>query len=135
MASLAMRRSLIALTSAGAIALVMGGYAVGAAEHDSTSERSTTCEQAKREFETRAGQIRRQLRLESQEGETDSHQITIDTTRAEIIRTLVEQNPTCFDAGTRAAAAVQEHPSEGQADAAVCDLTGIEPENCSVAAD
>ncbi|MFC8256290.1 hypothetical protein ACFUNF_01150 [Streptomyces sp. NPDC057291] len=130
-----MRRSLIALTSAGAIALAMGGYAVGATQHDSVSGQSAVCEQAKREFETRAGQIRRQLRRESQEGETDSRQSTMDATRAKIISVLVEQNPTCFDVGTRAAAAVsQQHPPEGQADAAVCDLTGIEPENCSVAA-
>ncbi|MET8330116.1 hypothetical protein [Streptomyces sp. NPDC005181] len=127
---------MIALTSAGAIALAMGGYAVGATQHDSASERSATCGQAKREFETRAGQIRRELRRESQEGETDSRQITMDATRVKIIRELVEQNPACFDAGTRAAAAaIQQHLSEGQADAAVCDLTGIEPENCSVAAD
>ncbi|MFB7310609.1 hypothetical protein [Streptomyces sp. NPDC056192] len=132
-----MRRSLIALTSAGAIALGMGGYAVGAAQHDSVSGRSATCEQAKREFETRAGQIRKQLRRESQEGETDSRQSTVDATRAKIISVLVEQHPTCFDVGTRAAAAavIQQRSSEGQADAAVCDLTGIEPENCSVAAD
>ena len=131
-----MRRSLIALTGAGAIALGMGGYAVGAAQHDRVSGRSATCEQAKREFEKRAGQIRRQLRRESQEGETDSRQSTVDATRAKIISVLVEQNPTCFDVGTRAAAAViQQRSPEGQADAAVCDLTGIEPENCSVAAD
>ncbi|MEU0831391.1 hypothetical protein [Streptomyces sp. NPDC005969] len=127
---------MIALTSAGAIALVMGGYAAGAAQYDSVSGRSATCEQAKREFETRAGQIRRQLRRESQEGETDSRQVTVVATRAKIISVLVEQNPTCFDVGTRAAAAViQQRSSEGQADAALCDLTGIEPENCSVAAD
>ncbi|MFF7600698.1 hypothetical protein [Streptomyces mirabilis] len=55
-----MKRSMIALGSAGAITLALGGYAVGATRHDGASERSATCEQANQDFEKRAGQFRKQ---------------------------------------------------------------------------
>ncbi|MET8449021.1 hypothetical protein [Streptomyces sp. NPDC005209] len=131
-----MRPSLIALAGAAAIALATGGYAVGAGQQDGTSERSAACEQTKHEFDLRADQIREQLRRGSQAEETDSHQITIDESRAKILGLIVQQNPTCFGVGARAAATLlHEHPSEGQADAALCDLTGTKPEDCSTTGD
>ncbi|WUD75597.1 hypothetical protein OG937_29855 [Streptomyces sp. NBC_00510] len=131
-----MRRSLIALGTAGAIALAVGGYAVGATQQSRAPEPSVTCEQPRQEFGARAAQIRKQLQREEQTGEIDAQQSTFDTTRAKILSVIVEQNPTCFKAGTRAAAAVlQQHPSEGEADVAVCDLTGIEPDSCWVSVD
>jgi len=116
--------------------LSVGGYAIGATRHDGASGRSTTCEQAKQEFKTPVGQIRKQLRRDTQATETDSRQITIETTRVEILSAVVGQNPTCFDVETRAIVAVlQQHPAEGQADAALCDLTGIQPDYCSITVD
>ncbi|MEU1618324.1 hypothetical protein ABZ479_13635 [Streptomyces sp. NPDC005722] len=132
-----MRRSLIALGAAGAITLAVGGFAVGAARQDGLSSgRSATCEQPRQEFGTRARQIRKQVRQEVADGEVDAQQSTLDRTRAKILSVLVEQNPTCFDVGTRAAAEVLlQRPSGGEADVALCDLTGIGAEDCWVSED
>jgi hypothetical protein len=131
-----MRRSVVGLVSAGAIAFATGGYAFGAMRGDGAAERSAMCEQAKQEFGTRAGQIRKQLQRESRGEEADSRQAEMDAARVRILSAVVAQNPACFDVGTRATTAVlRQHPSEGEADATVCDLTGIQPDECSIAVD
>lgn len=116
---------MIALVSAGAMTLAIGGYAVGATRHDDASERSTTCEQANQEFKTRAGQLRMQKQRPPYDDEDlDSVQLELNATQVKILSMIVRQNPTCFDAGTRATAAmVQQHPTQEDADAAACDLT------------
>ncbi|WSA81579.1 hypothetical protein OG930_42220 [Streptomyces sp. NBC_01799] len=120
-----MKRSMIALVSAGAVTLAIGGYAVGAARHDGASERSATCEQANQEFTTRAGQLRQQQqRAPYDDDELDSMQSDLDATQVKILSMMVAQNPTCFDAGTRATAAIlRQHPTPEEADTAACDLT------------
>lgn len=130
-----MKPSLIALAAAAALALAASGYALGATQHDGAAERSPTCRQAEHEFGIRVDQMHRQMRLESHAEEIDPHQSAIDASRAKILSVIVEQNRSCFGAGTRAAAAVlRERLPEGEADAALCDLTGTEPRDCSVSA-
>ncbi|MCX5007879.1 hypothetical protein OHB05_35445 [Streptomyces sp. NBC_00638] len=126
---------MIALVSAGAISLAMSGYAVGAARHDGASEQSTTCEQANQDFAKRAGQFRKQKHRAAQGGET-LRQSEIGAARMKILSMIVVQNPTCFGAGTRATAAVlRQHPSEGQEDAAVCELAGVPSRDCTITVD
>ncbi|WP_319461939.1 hypothetical protein [Micromonospora sp. RTP1Z1] len=127
-----MRRSMIALVSAGAVALAVGGYAVGASGHGGATKQSAMCEQAEQEFASRASQLRKQMQ---QRGlEVNARDNTLDEAQSKILTEVVQQNPTCFGAGRRAAAAViKQHPSEGEADAAICDLLGIKAEDCSVA--
>ncbi|MET9890867.1 hypothetical protein ABZZ47_11715 [Streptomyces sp. NPDC006465] len=130
-----MKRSMIALVSAGVITLAVSGYAVGAARHDGTSEQSTTCEQAKQDFAKRAGQFRKQKHREALGGET-LRQSEIDAARVKILGMIVVQNPRCFGAGTRATAAfLQQHPSAGQEDAAVCELAGVPSRDCAISVD
>jgi len=125
---------MIALVGAGAIALAVGGYAVGATRPGDSSAQSAKCESAKREFETRAAQIRKQVLGRLDEGADGSRQTTMIDARVKIVSAIVEQHPRCFDAGTRATVAVlRQHPSEGEADVAICDLTGIRSEDCVVA--
>ncbi|MFE2584142.1 hypothetical protein [Streptomyces sp. NPDC059378] len=125
-----MRPSIIAVAVAAALALTAGGYAVGATRQGGASER---CGRTAHEFTTLAGQIRKQLRADA---DFDSAQHTVDVTRAEVLGVLVAQNPGCFDARTRATAAVfRQHASEGRSDAALCELTGIGRNDCSVGLD
>ncbi|MFG2951240.1 hypothetical protein [Streptomyces adustus] len=127
-----MKRSMIALVSAGAITVALGGYAVGATQYDGASEQSTRCEQTSLEFEARAGQFRKQQQRINQ-GEDSVRQYEIATARLKILSMIVGQNPTCFDAGTRATAAyLQQHPSESQEDAAACELAGIPSKDCTI---
>ncbi|MFJ9814058.1 hypothetical protein ACIRU3_02085 [Streptomyces sp. NPDC101151] len=130
-----MKRSMIALVSAGAITLALGGYAVGATRHDSAAERSATCEQANQDFEKRAGQLRKQKQRESHDDDyLNSMSADVTTTRVKILSTIVVQNPTCFGAGTRATAAyLQQHRSEGEEDAATCELAGVPSKYCLIA--
>lgn len=59
--------------------------------------------------------------------------VTLDQAQRAIFAEIVQQNPACFGAGRRAAAAViLQHPREGEADAAICDLVDIKAEDCSV---
>ncbi|MGW3337748.1 hypothetical protein ACWDCL_09740 [Streptomyces sp. NPDC001009] len=128
-----MKRSMIALVSAGAITVALGGYAVGATRHDSASERSATCEQANQEFEKRAGQLRK---LKHQPGDEYLNSISgeMEPTRVKILSLIVVQNPTCFGAGTRATAAyLQEHRSEAELDAAACEIADVPIKDCSIA--
>ncbi|MFB7248695.1 hypothetical protein ACFCYX_40435 [Streptomyces populi] len=130
-----MKRSMIALVSAGAITIALGGYAVGATQHDDASEQSTTCAQANQDFEARAGQFRKQQQRIAKGGDT-IRQYEIATARLRILSTIVRQNPTCFDAGTRATAAyLQQHPSSSQEDAAACELAGIPSKDCTISVD
>ncbi|PWU52106.1 hypothetical protein DLE60_17320 [Micromonospora globispora] len=123
---------MIALVSAGAVALAVGGYAIGAAGHRGVTKRPAMCEQAEQEFASRAGQLRKQMQ---QRGlEVNARDNTLDEAQSKILAEIVQQNPTCFGAGRRATAAViQQHPSEGEADAVICDLIDIKAEDCSVA--
>ncbi|WP_328446815.1 hypothetical protein OG780_10140 [Streptomyces sp. NBC_00386] len=130
-----MKRSMIALVSAGAITLALSGYAVGATRHDGTFEQSTRCEQANQEFEARAGQFRKQQQRFAREGST-IRQDEIVAARLKILTLIVGQNPTCFGAGTRAAAAyLLQHPSLGQEGAAACELAGIPSKDCTISVD
>ncbi|MFI0966612.1 hypothetical protein ACH4S8_35320 [Streptomyces sp. NPDC021080] len=130
-----MKRSMIALVSAGAITLALGGYAVGATPDDGASEQSTRCEQTKQDFEVRAGQFRKQQQRIAQGNDT-TRQYEIATARLKILSLIVGQNPTCFDAGTRATAAyLQQHPSMSQDDVAACELTGIPSKDCLISSD
>ncbi|MFF2363982.1 hypothetical protein ACFVU0_14920 [Streptomyces sp. NPDC058122] len=127
-----MKRSMIALVSAGAITVALGSYAVGATRHDNASEQSTRCEQTNQDFEARVGQFRKQQQRIAQ-GAGTTRQYEIATARLKILSMIVGQNPTCFDAGTRATAAyLQQHPSVSQEDAAACELTGIPSKDCSI---
>ncbi|MGW1064384.1 hypothetical protein ACWD4F_07715 [Streptomyces aureus] len=127
-----MKRSMIALVSAGAITIALGGYAVGATQHDGASEQSTTCAQANQEFEARASQFRKQQQRIAQ-GNDSIRQYEIATARLKILSTMVGENPTCFGAGARATAAyLQQHPSESQEDAAACELVGIPSKDCTI---
>ncbi|MGW1068058.1 hypothetical protein ACWD4F_26465 [Streptomyces aureus] len=127
-----MKRSMIALVSAGAITVALGGYAVGATQHDDASKQSTTCGQANQEFEARAGQFRKQQQRIAQ-GVDTNRQYVIASARLKILGMIVRQNPTCFDAGTRATAAyLQQHPSASQEDAAACELAGIASKDCAI---
>jgi hypothetical protein len=126
-----MKRSMIALVSAGAITLALGGYAVGATRH----EQSTRCEQTNQDFETRAGQFRRQQQRIARGFDT-TRQDEIATARLKILSMIVGQNPNCFDAGTRATAAyLQQHPSTSQEDVAACELAGIPSKDCTISDD
>ncbi|MFD5517858.1 hypothetical protein [Streptomyces sp. NPDC127066] len=123
---------MIALVGAGAITLALSGYAVGATRHDGASERSTTCAQANQEFEARTDRFRKQSQRIAREGNT-IRQDEIVTARLKILTLIVGQNPTCFGAGTRAAAAyLQQHPSVSQEGAAACELTGIPSKDCTI---
>ena len=122
-----MRRSVIALLSAGAVVLAGSGYAVGAGHRHGAAEQSAKCEQPTREFAKRADRLRKQVR-----GEDERRQVV--TAQTEILAVLVKQNATCFDAGTRAAATVVQRLSGGEQDAARCDLIGIEVGDCGVQA-
>ncbi|MGW3912415.1 hypothetical protein ACWEBX_12965 [Streptomyces sp. NPDC005070] len=127
-----MKRLMIALVSAGAITVALGGYAVGATQHDGASEQSTRCEQTSQDFDARAGQFRKQQQRIARGGDT-LRQYEIATARLKILSMIVGQNPTCFDAGTRATAAyLQQHPSESQEDAAACELAGIPSKDCTI---
>ncbi|MFF4845586.1 hypothetical protein [Streptomyces collinus] len=130
-----MKRSMVALVSAGAITVALGGYAVGAAQHDGASEQSTTCAQANQEFEARAGQFRKQQQRIARGADT-TRQYEIATARLKILSMIVGQNPTCFDAGRRATAAyLQQHPSASQEDAAACELAAIPSKDCTISVD
>ncbi|MET8102845.1 hypothetical protein ABZV29_41535 [Streptomyces sp. NPDC005236] len=130
-----MKRSMIALVSAGAITVALGGYAVGATRHDGASEQSARCEQTHQEFEARVGQFRKQKQWIARGFDT-TRQSEIVTARLKILGMIVGQNPTCFDAGTRAAAAhLQQHPSTGQDDGAACELAGIPSKECPTSTD
>jgi hypothetical protein len=130
-----MKRSMIALVSAGAITLALSGYAVGATRHDGASEQSTRCEQTNQDFETRAGQFRRQQQRIARGFDT-TRQDEIATARLKILSMIVGQNPNCFDAGTRATAAyLQQHPSTSQEDVAACELAGIPSKDCTISDD
>ena len=122
---------MIASVGAGAAALAVGGYAVGAASHAGPTKKSAMCEQAEQEFAGRAGRLRTQMQ---QRGfETSARDVTLDQAQRAILAEIVQQNPACFGAGRRAAAAViLQHPCEGEADAAICDLVDIKAEGCSV---
>ncbi|MGW0964624.1 hypothetical protein [Streptomyces sp. NPDC002516] len=127
-----MKRSMIALVSAGAITLPLGGYAAGATWHDGASGQSATCAQANQDFEARAGQYRKQQQRIAQGNDT-TRQYEIASARLKILSMIVGQNPTCFNAGTRATAAyLQQHLSAGQEDAAACELTGIASKDCTI---
>ncbi|MGW6485581.1 hypothetical protein [Streptomyces sp. NPDC055056] len=130
-----MKCSMIALVSAGAITVALGGYAVGATQHDGAFEQSTRCEQTSQDFDARAGQFRKQQQRIARGGDT-LRQYEIATARLKILSMIVGQNPTCFDAGTRATAAyLQQHPSQSQEDAAACDLAGIPSKDCTISVD
>ncbi|MGW1067599.1 hypothetical protein ACWD4F_24145 [Streptomyces aureus] len=130
-----MKRSMIALVSAGAITIALSGYAVGATRHDSASGQSTRCEQANQDFEARASQLRKHQQRVTQGNDT-TRQDEIAEARLKILGMIVGQNPTCFDAGTRATASyLQQHPSQSQADAAACELTGIASKDCLISSD
>ncbi|MFE2535482.1 hypothetical protein [Streptomyces sp. NPDC059371] len=132
-----MKRSMIALVSAGAITLASGGYAVGAMRHDGASERSATCEQANQDFEKRAEQFRKHKQRKSRDAEySDSVSASweMESTKVKILSLIVAQNPTCFGAGTRATAAyLQQHRTEGEQDAAACELAAVLSEYCTIA--
>ncbi|MFE9651660.1 hypothetical protein [Micromonospora sp. NPDC006431] len=129
-----MRRAMIALMSAGAVALVGGGYAIGAVSHRDTNKQSAVCNQAKQEFENRAGQLRKQVqRLQRGSGlDGNARDEALDEAQRRILAEVVQQNARCFGAGMRAAAAViQQSRSEKEADAAFCDLVGIKAYDCA----
>ncbi|MGW1722430.1 hypothetical protein ACWCQK_05755 [Streptomyces sp. NPDC002306] len=120
-----MRRSVIALVSAGAaVVLAGGGYAIGAGSHNGATVK---CEQTTREFAKRSDQLKKQV-----QGEDDRWQVV--TAQTEILAVVVKQNPTCFDAGTRSAAEVVQRLSGGEQDAVRCELIGIKAGECSVQA-
>ncbi|MFD8740435.1 hypothetical protein ACFV06_36745 [Streptomyces sp. NPDC059618] len=126
-----MKRSMIALVSAGAITLALGGYAVGATRHDGAAG----CERTNQVFEARAGQFRKQEQRIAQGNDTTA-QYEIATAQLRILGVLVRQNPACFDAGARATATyLQLHPSTGQEDVAACDLAGIPARDCDISTD
>ncbi|MET8099302.1 hypothetical protein ABZV29_22970 [Streptomyces sp. NPDC005236] len=130
-----MKRWITALVSAGAITVALGGYAVGATRHDSASERSATCEQANQDFEKRAAQLRK-LKQRPADDYLNSISGYMEPTRVQILSLVVVQNPTCFGAGTRAAAAyLQQHRSEGELGAGACELANIPSRDCTIAAD
>lgn len=130
---------MVALVSAGAITLASGGYAVGAMRHDGASGRSATCEQANQDFEKRAGQFRRHEQRVSRDANYSnsvSASWAMESTKVKILGLIVVQNPTCFGAGTRATAAyLQQHRTEGEQDAAACELAAVPSEDCTIAAD
>ncbi|MEU1601538.1 hypothetical protein ABZ468_55140 [Streptomyces sp. NPDC005708] len=137
-----MKRSMIALVSAGAITLTAGGYAVGATRHDSASEQSATCQQASNDFGKRASQLRKQKKREAHDEDyLNSINAYAESAQVQILGLIVEQNPTCFGGATRAAAAYLQKPrstdAEGAAgeDAAACELLSIPFKDCSVTAD
>jgi predicted amidohydrolase len=127
---------MIALVGAGAIALTVGGYAVGSTRPGDSSGLSAECESAKQEFRTRTAQIRKQILAPLDEDEDGSQPYTMIATRVKIVGAVVDQHPHCFGPGTRATVAVlRQDPSEGETDVVTCDLTGIRSEDCSVAAE
>lgn len=104
---------MIALVGAGAGALAVGGYAVGAADDGGATKKSAMCEQAEQEFAGRAGQLRKQMQQRA--FETRARDVTLDQAQRAILAEIVQQNPACFGAGRRAAAAViLQHPREGK---------------------
>ncbi|MGW7608010.1 hypothetical protein ACWGKW_12185 [Streptomyces sp. NPDC054766] len=130
-----MKRSMIALVGAGAITLALSGYTVGSTRHDDAPKRSATCEQAGQEFKARADQLRKQQQREAPDDHEDlgSIQSDLNATQVKILSMIVAQNPTCFDAGTRATAAIlQQHPTPEDADTVACDFTATAPgsRNC-----
>ncbi|WP_333774354.1 hypothetical protein [Streptomyces sp. IBSBF 3136] len=138
-----MKRSMIALASAGAVTLAAGGYAVGATRHDSASEQSATCQQASNDFGKRADQLREQKKREARdEGYLNSVNANAESAQVQILGLIVDQNPTCFSGATRAAAAYLGKPPSTDAedleageDVAACELLGIPFKDCSVTAD
>ncbi|MEU4108325.1 hypothetical protein ACGFYT_00675 [Streptomyces sp. NPDC048208] len=138
-----MKRSMIALFSAGAIILAAGGYAVGATRHDSASEQSAVCRQASSDFGKRASQLRKQKEREAQDEDyANSINWHAESAQVHIVGLIVEQNPTCFGGATRAAAAYLQKPrstdaegAEAEEDAATCELLTIPSQNCSVTSD
>ncbi|MFF7473232.1 hypothetical protein [Streptomyces sp. NPDC008092] len=131
-----MKRSMIALVGAGAITLAVGGYAVGATRDDGGSGRSAACVQAKKEFGERAGRLREQKKREfHDEDYLNSVNSDMESVQVKILVLIVDENPTCFDAGTRATAAyLRPHRTEAEEDAAACELTGVPTKECSIAA-
>ncbi|MFK0281988.1 hypothetical protein ACIQVL_16165 [Streptomyces sp. NPDC090499] len=129
-----MKRSMIALVSAGAITLAVGGYAVGATRDGGGAGRSATCTQAEKEFTGRAGRLREQMEREFRDEDySDSINPDMESTQVKILGLIVDQNPACFDAGTRATATyLRQHRTEGEEDAAACELTGVPAKKCSI---
>ncbi|MGW4914548.1 hypothetical protein [Streptomyces sp. NPDC004270] len=138
-----MKRSMIALVSAGVFTLTIGGYAIGATEHDSASEQSAACRQAGDDFVKQAGQLRKQKEREAKDEDyLNSINAYAESAQVQILSLIVEQNPTCFGGATRAAATFLQKPrskdeagAEAEEDAAACALLGIPAEDCSVTAD
>ncbi|MFJ8488673.1 hypothetical protein ACIRBZ_09915 [Streptomyces sp. NPDC094038] len=132
-----MKRSVIALVGAGAIVLAVGGYAVGTTRDGgaSGSGRSAACAQAEKEFTGRAGRLREQMEREYRDEDyANSINPDMESTQVRILGLIVDQNPACFDAGTRAAATyLRQHRAEGEEDAAACELAGVPAERCSIA--
>ncbi|MEV5145505.1 hypothetical protein [Streptomyces sp. NPDC052727] len=137
-----MKRSMIALASAGAVTLAAGGYAVGATRHDSTSEQSATCRQASNDFGKRADQLREQKKREARDEDyLNSVNAYAESAQLQILGLIVDQNPTCFSGATRAAAAYLQKPRSKEAegleageDVAACELLSIALKDCSVTA-
>ncbi|MEU9340648.1 hypothetical protein AB0D74_05420 [Streptomyces sp. NPDC048278] len=130
-----MKRSMIALVGAGAITLAVGGYAVGATRDGGGSGRSAACAQVEKEFTGRAGRLREQMEREYRDEDyADSVNADMESTQVRILGLMVDQNPACFDAGTRATATyLRQHRTEGEEDAAACELTGVPARKCSIA--
>ncbi|MER5789079.1 hypothetical protein [Streptomyces sp. NPDC001980] len=96
--------------------------------------RSVACEQAKKEFTARAGRLRKQKQREARdEAYLSSVNPDMESAQVQILGLIVDRNPTCFGAGTRATAAcLRQHRPQGEEDAAACELAGVPAEECTI---
>jgi hypothetical protein len=84
-----MKRSMIAPVSTGAIALTVGGYAVGSTRPGDPSGLAAGCEPAKQEFRTRTAQIRKQILAPLHEREDGLRQYTMIVTRVKMVSAII----------------------------------------------
>ncbi|MGW1619163.1 hypothetical protein [Streptomyces sp. NPDC002172] len=96
--------------------------------------RSVACEQAKKEYTGRAGRLRKQKQREARgEACLSSVHPDMESAQVKIRGPIVDQNPTCSGAGTRATAAyLRQHRTQGEEAAAACELAGVPAEERTI---
>ncbi|MFD3452318.1 hypothetical protein ACFWVC_09055 [Streptomyces sp. NPDC058691] len=120
-----------------AVALAAGGYVLGASQDSAAEERTASCADARKAFTTLTAQVRKAQHEGNEDSGIDSSRwYSFEAARTRILATSVAQNPTCFDAVTRATAAVvldgPKDGAEGEWDVALCAPTGTKDDECLV---
>ncbi|MEU6341451.1 hypothetical protein ABZ883_10955 [Streptomyces sp. NPDC046977] len=121
-----------------AVALVAGGWVLGASEDSAAEERAASCADARQAFTKLTAQVRTAQRRENEASGSDYNPwYGFEQGRIRILSTAVTQNPACFDTVTRATATVlmggRKEGDEAEWDVALCTITGTKDEDCAVA--